>query len=212
MSGQGRQSLPSAATTVSAAKPTQLGSFNPCKMFHHASQSMLNPYATGFLTAAPFYGCVLPPAVAVANYSQHLAAGLGRTQRSWASTTLRSRASVQQELSRWLASLPPIFAKTWYTLEPLDIICFMEAVWIPHHAGVDLPNGKGKVVAPSSLSGGWWIGLCAVWKLLGPAVWACCQAGTGVSWLPLTLPWCASLPCRDHLTYQHQYEADWKVR
>lgn len=61
---------------------------------------------------------------------------------------------MQHELSRWLAALPSIFCKSWWTLEPLDIICFLESVWIPNHAGAELPQGKGKVVAPSSLNGG----------------------------------------------------------
>lgn len=122
-------------------------------MFHLAALSMLNPYCTGYSPAAPLYGGILQPAVAVAQYSKATAAGLARVKRSWASSTNAARERVQHEFSRWLGSLPPIFGKSWQTADPLDILTFMESVWLTRHAGTELPNGKGKVVAPSSVGG-----------------------------------------------------------
>jgi hypothetical protein len=91
-------------------------------------------------------------------------------------------------------------------------------VWIPHHAGAELPNGKGKVVAPSSLSGTL---LChrgakseeVAAKPGGPN--CCWQPCWSVHHLPASIsvvtPPPAIAACRDHLPYQHQHEADWEV-
>lgn len=158
MSQPAPSSLPSAGAAIRAVHPAQIGleqvgSINPCQLFSLAAQTMLHPWSTGFQSAAPLWGAPLQPAAATAMYSQSLASGLSRVQRSWSSKTLDSRGRVQRVMAGWLASLPPIFRKGWHNLEPLDIICFMESVWLPYHAGSELPNG-GKVVAPSSLSGG----------------------------------------------------------
>jgi len=144
-------------SAVALARPATTGqpqgAFNPTLLFQQAQYSLLNPYATGYSPATPLYGGMLQPAVAVAQYSRATAAGLARVKRSWSTTTVAARERVQHEFTRWLNSLPAIFCKSWQTVDPLDIISFMESVWLTRHAGTQLPDGKGKVVAPSSLSG-----------------------------------------------------------
>jgi hypothetical protein len=148
------RSLPIPLAAVAALPTTgQLGSFNPGQMFLHSQRSLLNPYATGLAVSAPLGGCVQQPAVALARYTTGLASGMGRVQRSWACSTLAARSRVQREFTGFLASQPANFGLNWSTAGPSDIIAFSETVWVPLHAGTELPHGKGKVVAPSSLSG-----------------------------------------------------------
>ena len=186
-------------------------------MFQTAQRSLAAPYAMGLRPALPLYGWVMTPAVGMAVYSTALAGGLGRVQRSWASTTVTARERVQHEFSRWLAGLPSIFGKTWSTVEPLDILTFMESVWVPNHGGTELPNGKGKVAAPSSISGTP-VALpccCTVWEsmtlfLFPLPAWLCpcphlssrCTNETGINVLPVTAwcPGCYPLPCLQALS------------
>ena len=142
-------------SAVALARPgaVQLGSFNPGQMFQHAQRSLFNPWSTGIAAAPPLHGLVQQPAVALARYSTGLASGLGRASRSWAAGTLAQRERVQRSFSSFLSSQPALFGLNWHTVGPLDIIAFSETEWVPNHAGTDLPNGQGKVAAPSSVSG-----------------------------------------------------------
>lgn len=90
----------------------------------------------------------LSPAAAAHLYHCGLDAAANTAMAGINSQNRQRRGQLQQELSQHLHSLP--YGTTMANCSPEDLLVFMQAVYIPRHAGTILPDGEC-IAAPSSI-------------------------------------------------------------
>ena len=107
-------------------------------------------FAARFLPAVqPTVHQPLPAAAAYSIYSSGLDAATAKSLASVSPQIRSCREQLRSEVLSFLAAMP--YGHTLQTCTPFDLLVFLEEVYIPNHAGSQLPNGQ-TIVAPSTMA------------------------------------------------------------